>query len=61
MKKNKVALLLAVAVMCTSSFTSLAATKTAVGLENNTPNGTSDAQAFVDGIKNYDSAYTKNH
>lgn len=61
MKKNKVALLLAVAVMCTSSFTSLAATKTAVGLENNTQNGTSDAQAFVDGIKNYDSAYTKTY
>lgn len=61
MKKNKIALLLAVVVMWTNSFTCLAATKTAAGLENNTPSGTSDAQAFVEGIKKYDSAYSKTY
>lgn len=41
-----------------NTLTCSAATKTAIGLKNNSCSGTSDAESFVNGIKGYDSGYT---
>lgn len=49
---------LVLALVIISGTVTEAAGKKAVGLENNTPTGTSDAKVFVNGIKGYDSAYT---
>lgn len=58
MKKRLMCATLAVALLFTNNVSCKAAGKTAIGLENNTPNGTSDAKAFVNGIKGQDSNYT---
>lgn len=59
MKRTKLFVLaIATMLMLSNTLTCLAATKTAVGLENNEPTGTSDAESFVNGIKGYDTAYT---
>ncbi len=57
-KKIRYFCLLALTGVMISNTVVKAAGKKAVGLENNTPSGTSDAKAFVDEIKGYDSDYT---
>ena len=61
MKKFKtivISILMVFSLIFSSSVQIMAAGKTAIGLENNTPNGTSDAKAFVDGIKDKVSSYS---
>lgn len=57
-KKRILAMIMASMLVISNTLICSAETKTAVGLENNTPEGTSDAEAFVNGIKGYDSGYT---
>ncbi len=58
MKKRILAMIMASMLVISNTLICSAETKTAVGLENNQPDGTSDAEAFVNGIKGYDSGYT---
>ena len=56
--KKIVCMVMVFALLVANSTLCKAAGKTAIGLENNTPSGTSDAKAFVNGIKGKDSDYT---
>ncbi len=57
-KKRILTIIMASMLIMSNTLTCSAATKTAIGLKNNSCSGTSDAESFVNGIKGYDSGYT---
>lgn len=58
MKRKIINIIMVIVLFLSNVATCEAAGKTAIGLENNTPQGTSDAQAFVNGIKSKDPSYS---
>lgn len=58
MRRKIISIIMVFVLLVSNVITCEAAGKSAIGLENNAPKGTSDAQTFVNGIKSKDSKYS---